>query len=242
MKIVVCSLCHNEREMLPFFLRYYETIADIIHVWDDHSDDGSRYILQGHPKVCLHDWKFADGIDENKFLEFCYSTYHIFVGLADWVMWPDIDEFLYHPQLGLVLAEAQRDGHKILATTGFNMIHEGLPPDDGHSQIYELVKTGVPAPTYSKPVIFQPDTLIRWNRGKHRLENTTEPAHDAGIKLLHYRYLGHDYTAAKNARNYARCGLLSFDKSAAWTCDPYYTGEHSAQWAETMLKVAIPVL
>jgi glycosyltransferase involved in cell wall biosynthesis len=243
MNVVVCSLCYNESEILPFFLRHYSTIADEINVWDDHSTDGSRELLKAHPKVILHDWEHNDGIAEDKFLEFCYAIYPKFIGLADWVIWPDLDEFLYHPEMGLVLANAKWDGHKILGATGFNMANQGLPLDDGHSQIYDLVKTGCLAPTYNKPVIFQPATAIRWSRGKHRVENVPEQVHDAGIKLLHYRYLGYEYTKKKNARNYARCGLVTGDKGAAWSCSPSYMGEHSAEWAEKeLLRLAVPVV
>lgn len=241
MTVAVCSLCYNERAILPFFLRHYATIADEINIWDDHSTDGSRDILKAHPKVVLHDWPHNNGIAEDYFLEHCYQTYPQFVGLADWVIWPDLDEFLYHPQMASVLADAKKAGHKVLASLGFNMANQGLPPDDGKSQIYDLVKLGVLAPVYNKPVIFQPDSGVRWDRGKHHLASPPL-AHDAGIKLLHYRFLGYEYTKAKNAKNYARCGLLTGDKGAAWSCSPNYTGEHSAAWSEKMLKLAFPVV
>ena len=241
MTVAVCSLCYNEAAILPFYLRHYETIADEINVWDDASTDGSREILRAHPKVILHEWEYTNGIAEDRFLEHAYAVYPQFVGLADWVLWPDLDEFLYHPQMGQVLADAKGAGHKILSSLGYNMAHRGLPPDDGKSQIYDLVKTGCLAPTYDKPVIFQPDSGIRWSRGKHRNESPV-PVHDAGIKLLHYRFLGFDYTKIKNAKNYARCGLLTGDKGAAWSCSPGYTGEHSAQWSEELLRLAVPVI
>lgn len=227
--------------MLPFYLRHYATVADEIHVWDDQSDDGSRQILEKHPKVFLHDWEHDGGIDEDKFLEFCYRTYPRFVGHADWIMWPDVDEFLYHPGLQRILESYLDAGCGILRSTGYNMLHPGLPPDDGRSQIYELARNGVPSPVYSKPIIFQPHIHVRWNRGKHALE-CANPATEAGIKLLHYRYLGYEYTAQKNARNFARCGLLSGDKGPAWSCAPTWTGDHSPEWAEKILGEARPVI
>jgi hypothetical protein len=65
------------------------------------------------------------------------------------------------------------------------------------------------------------------------------------MKLLHARYFGADYTRSKNAKNYARCGLLSGDKGAAWSCSPGYDGadkEHSPQWAEFARTVAFNVV
>jgi hypothetical protein len=94
---------------------------------------------------------------------------------------------------------------------------------------------GVAAPVYSKPVIFDPRIKINWIRGKHDLENCDPVVgRETGMKLLHARYFGADYTRSKNAKNYARCGLLSGDKGAAWSCSPGYDGatRSTLEWAE----------
>ena len=234
MKIWVFALCRNEAPIIPFWLRHYMLFADRILVFDDASDDGSRELLQACPKLSLYDWPFKGGIDEDVFLKFAQDTYVLAVGSADWVMWVDMDEFLFHPDMIALLAEMKGHAVDVVRTQGFNMTGDGLPKDDGR-QIWEILRCGVPAPVYSKPVVFRPEAEVRWNRGKHALENcSAKLSIDAPILLLHYRYLGGIYTAMKNKRNYDRCGLLGGDKGAAWSCAPTWKGEHSPEWAESI--------
>lgn len=236
MKILVFSLTFNNADILPFWLRHYSTFADEISVWDDRSTDTTRRLLDENPKVIRRDWPYPTGIDEDAFLAHWQEWYPKARGHFDWVMIPDSDEFLYSPDMLGTLRLAKSVGIQVIKPMGYNLVGDGLPKDDGHSQIYELNPMGVAAPVYSKPVIFQPEIKINWIRGKHDLENCNAViGRETGMKLLHARYMGADYTRAKNNKNFARCGLLSGDKGAAWSCDPRYDGpdkEHSPQWAE----------
>lgn len=241
MKIIVFSICYNQACILPFYLRHYSSFADEISVFDDHSTDGSREILAACPKVLLRDWPYDNGIDEDVFLQFAYDwNIKAFQGRFDWVIWADCDEFIYAPDVRKVLSETDGD---VIRTKGYNMVGDGLPKDDGKSQIWQIHKNGVPSKVYSKPVVFKAWVKLAWNRGKHDLEECSgKVAPDPLLKLLHYRYMGYEYTKEINAKNYARCGLKTGDKNPAWTCAPDYKGEHSAQWAERMKKKALNVV
>jgi len=242
MRILIFVITHNTADTLPFFLRHYETFADEISAFDDHSTDGTREMLAAHPKVKLRDWPHKTGIDEDLFLAHWQEWYPKARGHFDWVMIVDPDEFLWALEMRALLAN---HGAEVIRSIGWNMVGDGLPKDDGR-QIWEINPIGVPAPVYSKSVVFRPHIEINWNRGKHALENCNPlVSSDYPIKLLHYRYMGADYTRAKNAKNYARCGLLSGDKGAAWSCSPSYDGpdkEHSPQWAEFAKTKAVNVL
>lgn len=254
MKIIVFVITYNCRDVLPFFLRHYETFADEISVWDDHSTDGTREMLSRRAdemyvktgtKIIVRDWPHRTGIDEDLFLAHWQEWYPKARGAFDWVMIVDPDEFLWRRDMRGMLLYEKAVGTELVLSKGFNMVGDGLPVDDGR-QIYEINPMGVSAPVYSKPVVFRPETTINWIRGKHALENCNpRTSGDAPIKLLHYRYLGANYTRAKNAKNYGRCGLLTGDKGAAWSCSPAYDGpdkEHSPQWAEEAKKRAFNVL
>ncbi len=242
MRIIVFTLCYNRAQILPFYLRHYSLFADEISVFDDHSSDGSRELLQANPKVLLRDWPYDTGIDEDLFLKHAYEwNRNAFQGGFDWVIWADPDEFIYAPDVRKVLEESAE--FQVIQTKGYNMLGDGLPKDDGKSQIWQIHKNGVSAPVYSKPVVFKAKFKIGWNRGKHALEDcdphiSPEPR----FKLLHYRYMGYQYTAQINAKNYSRCGLKNGDKNAAWSCAPDYKGEHSAAWAEKSKKKALNVV
>lgn len=242
MKVIVFALCYNQAEILPFWLRHYAAFADELAVWDDHSTDGSRELLQANPKVVLRDWPYQSGIEEDLFLQFAYEWYPRAHPAYQWAIWVDTDEFIYHPDILGVLAEADRRNIEVIKPYGYNMMHEGLPKDDGH-QIWELARKGVHAPLYSKPVIFKPNCTVRWTRGKHELENCKPRLWlDSNVKLLHYRYLGYEYTKRVNAKNLARCGLYTNDKSAAWSCVEGYRGEGSAEWAKYAMRLAAEVI
>lgn len=232
MKIIVFSLCYNQAEIIPWYLRHYGSFADEISVFDDHSTDGSRELLAAHPKVILRDWPHEPGINEDLFLQHAYEWYPKANPAFDWVFWVDPDEIIYASDIRKMLEDA-RD-FELIPTVGFNMTGDGLPKDDGRSQIWQVSPFGIPAPVYSKPVVFRPSAHVRWNRGKHALENCNPKMAPFSFRLLHYRYMGGPYTAERNAKNYARCGLKSGDKGAAWSCAPGYNGVHSSGWAESV--------
>lgn len=241
MKLRIVSTLWNEREMLPFYLRHYEQYADEIVLYDDNSDDGSRTIAACCPLVKLMPWLNKPGLHDHAMMELWqWAMIDAARDGFDWIAMPDIDEILWsYNGLRAAIARADQRGYEVIASSGWNMVGDGLPQDDGKSQIYELLETGVRAPVYSKPIIVKCGTPVTWNLGRHALENCAPKLSPPMVKLLHYRYLGHDYTARRNARNYARVGP---DKGCAWSNAPDYHGEHSAQWAEGAKALALNAL
>ena len=250
MKPVVWVFAHmrNEAAILPFWLRHYSAFADRIVVYDDGSNDGTLEALAMNPRVHVADLDMG-GIYEDALLWLAHESYPIAAGQADYCMWVDADEFIYHPKMLECLAWHKAQGHEVIETVGFNMMGSGgIPADDGHSQLTDIYRTGVRAPIYSKPVVFDPRAKVSWSRGKHTLmcpgmvigrDRDEYKPNPWRLKLLHYRFLTPEYTAERNARQYERVGV---DKGAAWSCAPTFTGEHSAAWVERTMHLARDVV
>lgn len=243
MKIAVLTLTYNCIEVIPFFLRHYETFADKIIVWDDHSNDGTRELLNNHRMVDARDWEREQGINEDVFLQHWQSEYPKLRGEFDWVMIPDSDEFLI-PMRDRSMRETLGLASRwdVIPAEGFNLVGPHFPQDNGQ-QIYKINPLGVYAPNYNKPICFKPAVIVNWTRGRHQLENCSPSVSPVMLKLLHARYFGRDYTRKRNAKNYERLGA---DKSAGWTCAPDYDGfdhqhEGSPEWSEFARTVAFNV-
>lgn len=239
-RLWILATCRNEAHIIPFFLRHYAAFADQILIWDDKSDDGSRELLAASPKVQLADWGHDNGLDDHWAHKFWYGKLKDCREHVQWVALVDMDEFIWAADTEEVFAKVQ--DYDVGRTSGFNMVGDGFPKDDGR-QIWEIHPWGVKSPIYSKPILVRPDADVNWNYGRHAIEGgaarvTPEPV----MKLLHYRYMGGDYTASRNGRNYERCNLNGGDKSFAWSNAPNYCGEHSAHWAEAVKADGFNVL
>ena len=224
MKIDVYSNMYNEETILPYWLRHYETIADRIFVWDDYSTDDTKEILKKHPKVTLLDIgkKNSEAGYWARELFPQYEKYSI--GSADWVVLADADEFVYAPNLQEILEKEKEKGTHVIRCTGYAMVSKGLPTTDG--QIYEEIKNGLVHGLESKWAIHATVPGVRYARGKHG------PVHNqrrfvrnrnAGIKLLHYRYLGEAYQDKQDRRNLARTAIafgreMKYSRNLMHTC------------------------
>ena len=176
-------------------------------------------------------------MDDYKFMEVWEQFRADAIGKCDWLIMVDIDEVLWTPE-GLRATLENAGGCEVIRSAGYNMTGDGLPKDDGR-QIYEISPWGVKSPVYSKTVIIRPEVQIQWALGRHFVEHCSgRISPKPMVKLLHYRYMGYSYTRDRNARNYERAK----HKHCAWSCDPSYKGEHSAEWSEVARKEQFNVL
>ena len=203
MKLWVFSVMHDEAAMLPYFMRHYGPLADRLVIFDDHSTDGTPDSAAGYARVSVRPYPGA-GLDDGEFVEFAAEAYREARGQADWCIWTDADEFIYHPDLRGRLAAYQAEGVTLPNVAGYSMFANAFPQTDG--QLYNAVTVGARAPFFDKPVVFDPKLDLRWIPGKHALAEPVDAERGgaAEIRLLHFRHLGERYFSARNARNYAR--------------------------------------
>ncbi len=205
MKIDIYSNMYNEKEILPFWLRHYETFADRIFVWDGGSTDGTLEMLKKHPKVILLP-RDQRGHDDNYYVNKLYPQYKEHSrGVSDWVIVVDADEFIYHPKIREILENFLKIGVEIVQCGGYAMISDEIPVTD--KQIYEVIKMGVGSYSDTKWTIHLSKVDVLYRKGRHSTPfnfrgnyvNSRYRYH--GIKLLHYRYLGEKYIREREERN-----------------------------------------
>lgn len=226
--------------MMPFFLRHYAEFCDRITVFDDNSTDGTQAIVQACAKAKLEKYPYATGLDDCDFIRFARQTYPQARGQADWVIWVDPDEFLYHPKLVDTLENLLKNGVQVPAMRGFQMISTFFPRDD--RQIWEQIDQGIEDPTYAKPCVFRPDCDMQWHPGKHYVHGNFNRGGNTGLKLLHYRYLGLDYLKRRHAKNYARCSKANLNANLGVGVYPGWQGHMSENWFAEKLPQRRPVL
>ena len=233
----VYSILRNEAKILPYFLRHYETIASRIFVFDDNSDDGTLHLLRAHPKVTVlgmvQPWlrtRYTGGIDDRYFRQLHERAYTHQPRHADlWIACVDADEFLHHPNLLLLLDRTAPD---VVWPTGYAMTSPTFPTTSG--QIYEEARDGIPDFWSGKPCLFRSTIDIQFDLGRHGVKNVNlRVARDTGVKLLHYRYLGHDYTIARNHRNLSRMTAKNKNGRLGRHNEPDSKYQHSLAWLES---------
>lgn len=242
MTIWLYCIIRNEARLLPYFLRHYVTFVDRLEFFDDQSDDGTRDIIKACPKAVLSDWPGEHGIVDDQFLEFANQKWKEARGKADWVIWVDSDEFIYHPEILTVLARYMAQGVDVPLIEGYGMVSNAFPTTDG--QIYGQISTGFRSPEWDKPEIFRTTCNMVWNVGRHSFNEQWmvpyKSSDRAEIKLLHYRYLGLDYVSERNRRNFSRqperCKRLAYGDNVL----PNATKAYSTNWFEHFRNQPFP--
>lgn len=239
MRVWVYAICRDEKPLIGYFLRHYCTFADKIIIYDGGSTDGTREEIAACPKAELRDWPGPPGIDDVAFLDFAHEQWREAIGKAEWVVWVDCDEFLYHENILGLLATYLAAGIELPQIRGFTMFSREFPTTPG--QIYEQVRAGVPDDVWDKPSIFRGN--MAWTMGRHSLDWTRwnpKASPTAEIKLLHYRGLGEAYVRWRHSRNWARVPEHCRVRNLGTNTSPEYVGHHSVDWFLEVMSRNLP--
>ncbi|WP_270936843.1 glycosyltransferase family 2 protein [Falsiroseomonas oryzae] len=224
LRIHLYSICWNEAAMLGFFFRHYDPWVSRYVFYDDGSTDGTLDILAAHPRVEIR--RFQRSVPDSFVLsmqELQNDVWRESRGAADWVVITAVDEHLHHPRLVPFIEACHAAGVTAIPALGYQMVADAFPPPD--TDLCRSLTLGAPHAPMSKLSLFRPDRLARTNfgRGRHRARPTgrvTFPERDE-LMLLHYKYLGEGYTAARHAL--LATGLGARDQASGW--GGHYTAE-----------------
>jgi len=241
MTIWTYTIAYNEAAIMPYFLRHYAAISDRIIVYDHGSTDATAEIARAHPKVELRDYS-PPLWDELDVVEFANRQYREAYMRADWVIWVDTDEFIYHPKLRTYLSECKRAGVNLPNTQGYTMLADAFPLSD--RPLTEIVRSGVQDDVYSKSAVIDPALpAINYRPGKHRCDPVqANRGAAAEIKLLHYRWFGPHWWETRNARQYNRLSERVKRSDMAFHVKPGNDRRYSLEWYTAALAQAVEVL
>ncbi|NOG70258.1 glycosyltransferase [Roseicella sp. DB1501] len=207
------TLCWDEADMLGFFFRHYEPWVDRFVVYDDGSTDGSLEILRAHPRVERR--RFERRITDSFVLShqgMQDTAWKESRGQADWVVITAIDEHLHLRGQAMAdyLAAQGRRGTTLIPALGFDM-HAAAMPDD-HGLLVERVARGRPRSAFNKLSIFDPNSIREtgFGPGRHAARPAGHlrlPDRDE-VMLWHYKHLGFERNAAREASQAERLGRL----------------------------------
>jgi hypothetical protein len=193
-KVDLYTICQDSEELLPHFLDYYDPWVQRIFVYlNTASRDGTREILEAHPKVHILPLETQGEFRDDLHRDIKNEAWKARRGEADWVVAVDDDEFLYHPEgIEEYLVRAMDRDLTVPEVVGYDMFSEVFPSTG--TPITRQVVAGVPAAHMNKQVAFRPGAVEEMNYtvGSHSCGPTGEVRGDPEdpLWLLHYRFLG----------------------------------------------------
>jgi len=194
MVVHVYGVCWNEETILPYFLRHYASIADKITIFDNMSTDNSVSIIKKCPIAKIIPYDSGGQVRDDIYTQIKNNAWKRSRGLADWVIFVDMDEFIWHKDLTAYLKECKRNSITLLVPKGFDMVSNALPKTSG--MIYDEIKAGFFNRFMCKPCIFDPNAVreINFAWGSHHAKPAGRVVLGRAkeLKLLHYKMLGLD--------------------------------------------------
>jgi glycosyltransferase involved in cell wall biosynthesis len=203
MKVLTIAMMRDDAPIVPYFVRHYRQFSDVL-IFDDHSTDNSAAIAatEGASVRPVDDEDDSLGLQE-RLLRAKNHAWKPVRETVDWIIAVDVDEFLYHENMSYVLRRARELEATVLAPCGYQMVSDR--PPRGSGLITNEICRGVISPLYSKLCCFNPLKIdeINFDIGGHYTAPTGAGVTllpYPGLKLLHYHYLGVEYTLERYAR------------------------------------------
>ena len=225
--------------MLPFFIRHYASFVDRFFVFDDGSTDRSLSILSNLPNVTILPLEKSDPSSLSISLrDFFNEAWKQSRGVADWVVTTKIDEHFYHRDMKSYLTRCADEGVSCIPALGYQMMAETFP--ESRELLCETCTMGVPWRRMSKVGIFNPSLIEEMNfaPGRHTAEPLGQVVYpeDDELLMLHYKYLGIEYTHSRHEQCRPRQGNRDIENKWGhkWR---WSKRELEADWADFQARV-----
>lgn len=216
MNVLTVAMARDEEALIPYFVRYYMELGDVT-LFDDNSTDDTASAARAEGATVLPVEGQQEEHMEHRIVRAKDHAWKPVRNNYDWVIAVDVDEFLYHKDgLADALYRCHEQGATVLQPIGYEMVSDAFPSGPAH--ITAQVRRGVPEALYSKQCCFDPRRItdINYGIGAHHAnpEGTVRVVAYQGLKLLHYRFLGHEWIANRFANR--RRWQAKYDTPEGW--------------------------
>ena len=203
LKVCICTLAKNENKYINEFVEFYKNYGvDKIYLFDNNDIDGERFdnVIGKYIKnkfVEVIDWR---GINGNSsyygIMDSCYQQYH---NLYDWLIFYEIDEFLYLKNYKNVKSYLIRNKFNKCESIQLNWVHMS----DNNYLYYENKSLSERFPKKGKNVLKHHSNGICYIK-------TMIKGHLKNINITHNHYLSEKVKACDGfGRKINYVGILS---------------------------------
>lgn len=207
-------LCYNEANILPHLLKHYLSFCDKVHIMDNYSTDSSIDIINSFDNTEIIQYDSNSQVRDDIYIQIKNNCWKRSIGIADYVIVGDADEFLYHEDIKNFIQKSFDDGVTIFRPEGYHMIADENFELNNDDNILEKVTQGLQVHVLDKLMMFNCNKLkeINYSFGCHNASPVGEVnlSDNKGLKMLHYKFLGiKDHLFRNNIR---RERLSDFNK------------------------------
>lgn len=220
-------ICFNEENILPHLLKYYLSFCEKVTILDNLSTDKSVEIVKSFKNTEVIPYNSNNELNDGIYIQLKNNVWKSSIGLADYVIVGDCDEFLYHENMIEFLIESKKNNITLFKPEGYHMVADqnfNLSIDDN---LIDLVKMGIRLNVLDKLMMFDCNKIkeINYNFGCHTANPQGEiKLHQYnGLKMLHYKFLGMENHLYKNKIRKER--LSDFNKKNGFGLYYLYTEE-----------------
>lgn len=162
------------------------------------SDDGTAAFCHKMPKTTVYNIDTNNEFRDDELIRVKNEEWKIYSRNVDWVICCDVDELVYHPCMLSFLSQCSNTEVSLLRPFWYEMADREFPVYEGEglplSQIYDIVKYGIPIPSGHKVLMFSPKHIesINYEYGAHVCHPTGNKKlyTDVQLKTLHCQMIG----------------------------------------------------
>ena len=115
-------VCYNEANILPHMLKHYLSFCEKVTILDNNSTDNSVSIINSFNNTEVIPFSSNESFNDHVHIKLKNHVWKSSIGVADYVILGDTDEFLYHENIIDFLSQSRDKCITIFKPEGYHMI------------------------------------------------------------------------------------------------------------------------